>query len=224
VQGRRPAEARGVRLTPTSLILLAAMAVAAVAFAVQRLWPRFVRVRPSLAQPRGSAAAGVLYAFTMAFAPTAKESASLHVPSYLAGIGYHLGIFTAVAALTVSLLPVRVPPGARAAAAVLLALGLACGLVLLGKRTLDARLRGLSVPDDFLSNLLVDATLAAGIAAGVDPGLVPVFQVTGTLLLLYAPLGKIRHMLSLLASRRWSGAYFGSRGVRPTRPPGPSGG
>jgi hypothetical protein len=45
--------------------------------------------------------------------------------------------------------------------------------------------------------------------------LIPWFQVTGAVLLLYAPLGKLRHVVFLLASRRWSGAYFGRRGVRP---------
>jgi hypothetical protein len=61
----------------------------------------------------------------------------------------------------------------------------------------------------------VDVTLAAGLAASLEHGLIPWFQVTGAVLLLYAPLGKLRHVVFLLASRRWSGAYFGRRGVRP---------
>jgi hypothetical protein len=207
-------------MTLPSLVLLAALAVTVAALAGQRLRSRFRRVPAPVAPPRGSAAAGVLYALTWAFAPTAKESASLHLLSYLAGIGYHLGTFTALARLLASLLPVTIPPAVDIAAAVLLATGLACGLALLGKRTLDARLRGISVPDDFLSNLLVDATLAAGIAACVDRAHMPLFQITGAVLLLYAPLGKLRHMLYLLTSRRWSGVYFGRRGVRPTPPPG----
>jgi len=207
-------------MTLSSLVLVAALLVALAGFLAQRFSRRFPRVPAPIAPARGSAAAGVLYAFTKAFFPTAKESASLHLPSYLAGIGYHLAIFTALAGLLASLLPVRVPTAANAAGAVLTAVGLVCGLGLLAKRTLDARLRGISVPDDFVANLLVDAALATGIAAYLDHALVPLFQVTGAVLLLYAPLGKLRHMLFLVTSRRWSGAYFGRRGVRPT-PTGP---
>jgi hypothetical protein len=202
-------------MTASSLVLLVALLVALASFAIQRRGLRFTEVLKPIAPPRGSAAAGVIYAFTKAFAPTAKESASLHLLSYLAGIGYHLAIFAALAGLVVSLVPVAVPPATNTTAAVLFALGLACGLALLAKRTLDARVRGISVPDDFLANILVDATLAAGLAASLDSGLVPLFQVIGALLLLYAPLGKLRHMLFLFTSRRLSGAYFGRRGVRP---------
>jgi hypothetical protein len=204
-------------MTASSLALLVALVVALAAFLIQRRGLRFTEVPKSLAPPRASAAAGVIYAFTKAFAPTAKESASLHLLSYLAGIAYHLAIFAALAKLLASLLPVSAPLAANTTAAVLFALGLACGLALLAKRMLDARVRAISVPDDFLANLLVDATLATGLVASLDTRLVPFFQVTGALLLLYAPLGKLRHMLFLLTSRRWSGAYFGRRGVRPNQ-------
>jgi len=211
----------GGSVTVSSLTLLAALVVALAAFVIQRRGWRLTKVPRPSSPPRGSAAAGVIYAFTKAFAPTAKESASLHLLSYLAGIAYHLAIFAALARLLVSLLPVTVPLAANTTAAVLFALGLACGLALLAKRTLDARVRWISVPDDFLANLLVDATLAAGLAASLNSGFVPLLQVIGALLLLYAPLGKLRHMLFLLTSRRWSGAYFGRRGVRPKpRAPG----
>ena len=207
-------------MTVGSLVLLAALLVTGAAFLAQRLSPRFLRVQAPVAPPRGSAAAGVLYAFTLAFTPGAKESASLHLPSYLAGIAYHLGIFAALVRLLTTLVPVTLPWAADVAAAVLFALGLVCGLALLAKRILDSNLRAISVPDDFLANLLVDATLATGIVASLDHALVWLFQVTGTALLLYAPLGKLRHMLFLLASRLWSGATFGRRGVRPAPPPG----
>jgi len=168
-----------------------------------------------VAPARGSAAAGVLYAFTKAFAPGAKESASRHLPSYLAGIVYHFSIFAALARLLTTLLPIHVPPAVDAAGAVLFAAGLACGLALLVKRLSDARLRAISVPEDLLANVLVDVMVAAALAASLRPGLVPLFQIAGALLVLYAPLGKLRHMLFLLTSRRYSGAYFGRRGVRP---------
>jgi hypothetical protein len=193
-------------MTFASLALAIALAVSVTVFLAQRLFARFVAVPEAIAPARGSAAAGVLYAFTRAFAPTAKESAALHLPSYIAGVGYHLGIFAALLRLLTSLLPVALPAAANIILAVVLALGLVCGLALLGKRTLD---------DDFLGNILVDVTLAVGLAASLNHELMPWFQFTGAVLLLYAPLGKLRHVVFLLASRRWSGAYFGRRGVRP---------
>jgi hypothetical protein len=210
-------------MTLASLALATALVISVTAFLAQRLSTRFAAVPKAIAPARGSSGAGVLYAFTRAFAPTAKESASLHLPSYLAGVGYHLGIFAALLRLVVSLLPVAVPTSANITLTVALGLGLACGLALLGKRALDGSLRGISVPDDFLANLLVDVTLAAGFAASLDHDLMPWFQITGAVLLLYAPLGKLRHMVFLLTSRRWSGAYFGRRGVRP-RPQAPGAG
>ena len=199
-----------------SLALATALVISVTVFLAQRLSTRFAAVPKAIAPARGSASAGVLYAFTRAFAPTAKESAALHLPSYLAGVGFHLGVFAALLRLLTSLLPVAVPAAANTTLTVVLGLGLACGLALLGKRTLDGSLREISVPDDFLANLFVDVTLAAGLAASLNHDLMPWFQVTGAVFLLYAPLGKLRHVFSLLASRRWSGAYFGRRGVRPS--------
>jgi hypothetical protein len=210
-------------MTLASAALATALVITITVFLTQRLSTRFATVSKAIAPARGSAGAGVLYAFTRAFAPTAKESAARHLPSYLAGVGYHLGIFAALLRLVVSLLPVAVPPAANVSLTVFLALGLVCGLALLGKRALDGTVRGISVPDDFLANLLVDLTLAVGLAASLDHELMPWFQVTGAVLLLYAPLGKLRHVVFLLASRRLSGAYFGRRGVRP-RPQSPGAG
>jgi hypothetical protein len=202
-------------MTFASLALATALAVSVTAFLAQRLSARFGAVPTAIAPARGSASAGVLYAFTRAFAPNAKESAALHLPSYVAGVGYHLGIFAALVRLLASLLPVVVPAPGNTTLTVVLSLGLVCGLALLGKRTLDGSLRKISVPDDFLANLLVDVMLAAGLAASLNHELMPGFQLTGAVLLLYAPLGKLRHVVFLLASRCWSGAYFGRRGVRP---------
>ena len=107
------------------------------------------------------------------------------------------------------------PRPVAAAAVILFALGLVCGLALLVKRAVDPALRGLSVPDDFLANLLASGALAMGLAAVVRPAWLPFFQVMGGMLLLYAPLGKLRHMLFLITSRVFWGEFYGRRGVRP---------
>jgi len=201
-------------VTPTSVLLLAAIGSCAAAFASTRL--RMGQLQAPVAPARGSGAAGVLYAFTVAFAPWSKESASRHLPSYVAGIAYHVAVFTALGALVYTLFGAPLPPFAARAVAVALVPGLVCGAALLLKRCFDARLRATSVPEDFFANALVDLVLAAALAATLAPRFVAAFQIAGAALLAYAPLGKLRHMVLLLISRRAVGATFGRRGVRPS--------
>ena len=198
----------------TTLILLAAMVTSVAVFTALRF--RLGSVPAPIAPARGSAAAGILYAFTFAFAPWAKESASRHLPSYLAGIAYHVAVFAGLVRLAVSLVGPSLPSLANGVIAVLAGCGLACGLALLVKRCTDRRLRAVSVPEDYFANALVNLMLAATLAAALRPSTLPVFQIVGAVLVLYAPLGKLRHMLFLLTSRGVLGATFGRRGVRPT--------
>jgi len=200
-------------VTVPALVLLAALAVAAGSLARARLAIGSIR-GPLFAAPRGNPAAGIRYAFTTAFLPWAKESASGHLPTYLAGIVYHAGIFAMLARLVLTLVPLAVPRGIAAVLVALFGAALACGFGLLVKRQVAPQLRAISVPDDLIANLLVDAALAAALAASLVPGVVPLFQLLGAALLLYAPLGKLRHMLFLVTSRRLWGAYYGRRGVR----------
>jgi hypothetical protein len=200
-------------VTAASLLLLAALALAAVALVRARMAIGSVRSR-SFAVPRGSEAAGVRYAFGAAFLPWAKESASAHFGTYLAGIVFHAGVFAMLARLLLTLVALAPPPLLEGALAVLYGLALACGLGLLVKRRVNGPLRAISVPDDLIANLLVDAALGAALAAALAPAATPLFQFAGAALLLYAPLGKLRHMLFLVTSRRVWGRFYGRRGVR----------
>jgi hypothetical protein len=201
-------------VTPPAAVLLAAFVVAAASLAHARFGLGSVRTW-LFAPPRASAGPGVRYAFTTAFLPWAKESASGHPASYLAGIVYHAGIFAMLACLALSLTAYQAPPLLAHALSVLLGVALAAGLGLLVKRLADVALRAISVPDDFVANILVDAALASALAAVLTAGARPVFQLAGAALLLYAPLGKLRHMLFLLTSRRLWGVNYGRRGVLP---------
>jgi len=200
-------------VTASAAVLLAALIVAAAALARARSGIGSVR-GPRYAAARGSESAGVRYAFTSAFLPWAKESAGGHLPTYLAGIVYHAGLFAMLARLVVTLLPVSVPRVLDLALAPLLGVALACGLGLLAKRLTTPTLGALSQPDDVVANLLVDCALASAAAAALSPGVTPAFQLAGALLLVYAPLGKLRHMVFLVTSRRLWGQYYGRRGVR----------
>ncbi len=200
-------------MSAPSLLLLAALVAAAIRLAAARWSIGSVR-GPLFAPPRGSESAGVRYAFTAAFLPGAKESASGHLATYLAGVVYHAGIFAMLARLFLTLVPVVLPVAVERALAALLGVALAAGLSLLAKRRTRAELRAISVPDDLISNVLVDVALATGALAALAPNAVPPFQLGGAALLLYAPLGKLRHMLFLVTSRRLWGQYYGRRGLR----------
>jgi hypothetical protein len=142
--------------------------------------------------------------------PTAKESVREHLPSYLAGLAYHAGIFTALGLLAITLAEVSLPGPLRLLVQALLGLGTLGGLSLLLKRALKPELRGLSTPDDVLSNLLATAFVALALFGPSTPWLL-----SAMLLLLYVPLGKLRHSLFFFVARRQLGAFFGRRGVFP---------
>ena len=202
-----------VGLSLPAIVLIVASVLSLVGFFAIRV--RLGAIPPAIAPARGRAGAGIAYAFTVAFAPWAKESASRHLPSYVAGIAVHLGVFAALARLALSVVGATPPRLVGGVLALVFCAGLACGLALLVKRAADPRLRAISVPEDFFANALVDAVLAAGLVATLRPGALPAFQILGAALIAYAPLGKIRHMLLLLTARRALGATLGRRGVRP---------
>jgi len=198
----------------SSLVLAVALLASALAFVVIRV--RLGRPLPApFAEPRGSAAAGERWALTAAFLPWNKESARHHAPSYAAGLLLHAAVAAMLARLLWTLTGRPLPRPVELALGVLLAAGLACGLALFAKRALDPALRALSVPEDYAANLFVGAALAAGLAACLDPRAIPAFQWTGAALALYAPLGKLRHMVFLVTSRRFWGRFFGRRGIKP---------
>ncbi len=206
----------------TSLLILVAAAWAGGALLFLRARVAAYGRRELFAAPAGSPAAGIRYAFTKGMRPDAKESVREHLPSYLAGMAYHAGTFTAFGVLALSLVHVAVPTVAVWPMRVLLAAGFAGGLSLFLKRLFKAELRGLSNPDDFVSNLLVTAFVGLALTP-----LHAVWQLSAIALLVYVPLGKIRHCLFFFSTRAAFGAYFGRRGVFPDikrgGPPAPGG-
>jgi len=190
--------------------VLASAAWAAAGLALLRVEARAFGRRTLHAAPAGDPAAGVRYAFTGAMSPTAKESVREHLPSYLAGLAYHAGIFTALGFLVITLAEFSLPGLLRMLIQGLLGLGALGGVALLLKRLLKPELRGLSTPDDVLSNLLATAFVALAL---LGPG--TAWLLSAMLLLVYVPLGKLRHSLFFFVARRHLGAFFGRRGVFP---------
>ncbi|MGV8039071.1 MAG: hypothetical protein AB2L07_03010 [Thermoanaerobaculaceae bacterium] len=201
---------------PLHLAVLAAAAWAAGALFFSWLRARSFGRRVLLAPAAGSPAAGVRYAFTAAMLPQAKESVRMHLPSYAAGVVFHLGTFVALGLLGTTLGKIRLPVALTGIAAIATLAGAACGLALLVKRVATPYLRGLSSPDDFVANLLTTAFAALAGAAVLHPPLVPVWLVAAVLLLSYLPVGKIRHCVFFFSSRAFMGAFFGYRGTFPS--------
>jgi hypothetical protein len=167
------------------------------------------------AAPRGRTTPAILYSFTGAMMPWKKESARLHPASYTLGIAYHGGTFLAF--LWVALLAFGVgPPGAAVpASAALLTLSALCGVALLVKRMAKPELRYFSAPDDYFSNILVTGFQAMTAASLMRGGAVPVLFLYTGILLLYIPVGKLRHAIYFPLARIYLGVFYGRRGVWP---------
>ncbi|MCU0290762.1 MAG: hypothetical protein MUF10_02045 [Thermoanaerobaculaceae bacterium] len=201
---------------PLHLAVLAAAAWAVGALAVTWLRARGFGRRVLLAPAAGDRSAGVCYAFTRAMLPQAKESVRMHLPSYAAGMVFHLGTFAAFGVLAFVLAGVDLPAAVVWPARIATLAGALGGLALLAKRALTPHLRGLSSPDDFVANLLTTSFAALAGAASLRPQLQTAWLVVATMLLLYLPIGKIRHCIFFFSSRAYLGAFFGYRGTFPS--------
>lgn len=197
----------------TAGLALTGAAVGVTGLAAQVLAAQRRPLRADLAPAKGSAAIGVLYAFTEGMAPWSKESTRMHWVGYLRGIAFHGAIFAGLALLVASPWLGELPPLVRGAAAVILVMGTLAGLAGFGPRLSDPTLRRLSTPDDYLSLALVTAFLGAGTMASAAPAFVAAFWGISGVLLAYAPLGKIRHCVYFFYSRTFFGLLFGRRGV-----------
>lgn len=175
------------------------------------------------ADPAGSTASGVKYAFTGAMSPKKKESAYLYLPTYTAGLIYHGGTFICILMFllsffnSISLFSVD-SQVIKAILTAILGLSAASGVFILIKRMMKRLMRQLSNPDDYLSNILVTGfqliTLLYVILG--DNMMLPYYLVT-TILLLYIPLGKLKHLVYFFAARYHLGWFYGSRNVWPPR-------
>ena len=162
---------------------------------------------------------GIVYAFTKGMAPWAKESVMMNLPAYGAGMAFHAGVLTGLGLLLAAVLGRGLPGFLLWPARLLTLAGGAGGLGLLLKRSLQPQLRGMSCPDDYVSNALSSLFALLAFAATFSAAAAGLWMAEAILLLVYAPLGKIRHCLFFFTTRYHLGAFFGRRG---TFPPGGS--
>lgn len=205
-------------LTLSRAAVIAAFFYAVVALVILTARTRSFGVRPIYAKPEGSARRGVLYAFFQGMLPWEKESVGAHLPTFIAGLLYHAGVFAAL--LFLLLLVLRVQPSMFASQVMRLFtfVSFVSGLGLLIKRVTSRKMRVISVPDDFIANALVDLFVGIAFAATISSLFTPVFLIVALVLFLYMPLGKIRHCVFFFYTRVVFGVFFGRRGVLPHPP------
>ncbi len=169
------------------------------------------------AKPSGDVSASVRYSFTGAMHPAKKESAYMHLPTYIGGLLYHMGTFLSLFLLILLSLGLY-PSGILTYILVaVFSVTAVSGLAILLKRISSSQLRALSNPDDYLSNILVSLFQLATVALLLSQDFVAVYYVSASLLLLYIPLGKLKHLVYFFAARYHLGIFFGSRNVWPSK-------
>lgn len=188
-----------------SIISLSFLVLKAFSFGKKKLY----------AAPRGDVKKGIIYAFGKGMMPWEKESAGNHLPTYIAGIFYHSGIFLAILYLALIILAIQLPAAVILFFQVLCLTSSIAGLGLLAKRLFSPIMRSLSCPDDFAANILVDIFLIAAFLNTVRPSITPFLFFTATIMFLYIPLGKIRHCFFFFYVRVLFGVFYGRRGIFP---------
>ena len=167
--------------------------------------------------PLGDFSSGLKYSFTGAMSPFKKETAYLHLPTYTAGIFFHLGTFLSFCLLLLHFFYFPIPVWLISIFTIILIISSISGFSILIKRILKPVMRGISNPDDYLSNLLVTGFQIFSIVGLVEDSFLPYLFIYSTILFLYLPLGKLRHVVYFFTSRIHLAFFYGRRGVWPPK-------
>ena len=196
-----------------------------------------------LSEKSGSVAAGVIYANTGAMSPLQKESAYRHLPSYTAGILFHIGSFVALFCFFLLFFDIITNDAISkfffqhnyisAAIALILWVGAIFGVVLLIERILSKKLRPISNIDDYFSGGIValfqilsamlftfyafDESLHAYFSHKFHEGIFCAYFLVAALLFVYLPFGKLKHIVYFFAARYHLGFFYGRRGTWPPK-------
>ena len=202
------------------MLIFQLLALAGLAAGLYGLYLRYAetkrRVLPADKSPiKGNIAHGITYAFTKGMMPWAKESTRIHMIAYLRGIGFHIGIFTAIGAVIISPFWTYLPPFLFMLLFWVLTLGAILGAAGGIMRIAEHNLRGLSLPDDHFAVWLTTLFITVAGLAVINDGFVVPMYIVSAITFVYVPLGKIRHCLYFFFSRVFFGKFFGRRAVFP---------
>lgn len=165
---------------------------------------------------KGNLKAAISYSFTGAMNPLRKESAYLHLPTYTAGILYHSGTFISFALYFLLLFNIEVTDSIKWILICFLTASSLSGSGILVKRIALKKLRHLSNPDDYISNLLVTVFQIFTLIVLVKDTS-PYYFLFVSLLFLYLPIGKLKHSLYYFSARYHLGFFYGWRGIWPLK-------
>jgi len=152
-----------------------------------------------------------------------KESAYLHVPTYAAGLFFHAGSFIALLLFLVfffvnptSLLGYLTLKILVLLLAFVLLIGIICGCSLFFKRLFSKKMRYLSTLDDYLSCFLTTIFQVFTVLYLVlGDNFAAYYYTLASILLLYIPVGKLRHIVYFFAARYHLGFFYGWRNSWP---------
>lgn len=197
------------------ILTVASFAICLIAYAIIFI-KLVIKGKPQdYSEPIGKIKQAVVYSFTGGMSPKKKESAYLHLPTYTAGIIYHLGTFLSILLFFFILFEVKFPETISIVLFVFLLISGICGIGILIKRIVKKDLRSLSNPDDYISNILVTGFQL--ISAWSLISFTPLYFILISLLLLYLPIGKLKHSIYFFAARYHLGFFYGRRGVWPPK-------
>ena len=197
----------------TGVLALFALVFSVAAFGSR--WAQMQRLPFAIdkSMPKDSASHGILYAFTLGMAPWAKESTRRHMVAYLRGIAFHFGIFAGLAALLASPWFGSIPSIILMLFAVVTGFGALMGVAGGVMRIAEHNLKAISTPDDHAAVWLVSLFLAAMTLALLSPAFIPAMYIVAAAMLVYAPLGKIKHCIYFYFGRLFYGLHIGRRGI-----------
>ncbi len=196
----------------TLLVVLASLwAVVALTVQVVLAWGGG---RPDYSRRAGNPLRAALYNFTAAMTPAHKESVRNHPREFAVGMLMHAGVILAGAGVLLLVIWPEAGEDLLFYGRPLLWLALLANLALLVRRALSPSLRAISSPDDYLASAATAGFLAL---ASLPPwtSQQSVFLIYTALLLVYLPLGKLRHAVFFFLARGDLGARLGHRGVYP---------
>ena len=168
-------------------------------------------------EKRGNLKAAIGYSFIGAMNPLKKESAFLHLPTYTAGLLYHTGTFVCFALYFLLLFNISFTNSIQWILISFLSASSLSGLGIFVKRIALSKLRNLSNPDDYVSNLIVTGFQILTLIVLLEESFSPYYFICISLLFLYLPLGKLKHSLYFFAARYHLGFFYGWRGIWPLK-------
>jgi len=201
------------------LIAIAALLICILVFATQFFTLLKMGPPKDLSKKGGDTGKAVVYSFTKAMTPKNKESAYMHLPTYAAGLIYHMGTFLSLALFVVivafKIAGITLPYIISLIVAIILFMTAAAGFGVLLKRVVKKDLRAISGPDDYISNLLTTGAQLLSALYLLYPGTEPLYFLVAALLFLWMPVGKTRHLLYFFFARYHLGYFYGWRGTWP---------